>query len=263
MVPSIYLVKQTLESWIKFRSSTFRFLCIVSEFNPDLSGDSDDLYDINPSELGVQSTTDPEIIKKFLDEDKNSDLVIFSTYQSLDKVFANNLIPNDYFDLAFFDEAHRTAGAGDGIFQFCFNKEKIKSKKTIFMTATPRVLKPIAKKQAEDNNFDFFSMDDVEKYGEVLHQFSFRNAIDNDVICDYEIYFELYEEELASLNINYRSEINDEAFDNKDLVIGLGIEKLFNDKGINEILTFQILFPVLKKNLNLLDTFLINIKISI
>lgn len=239
VVPSIYLVKQTLESWIKFRSSTFRFLCIVSEFNPDLSGDSDDLYDINPSELGVQSTTDPEIIKKFLDEDKNSDLVIFSTYQSLDKVFANNLIPNDYFDLAFFDEAHRTAGAGDGKFQFCFNKEKINSKKTIFMTATPRVLKPIAKKQAEDNNFDFFSMDDVEKYGEVLHQFSFRDAINNNVICDYEIYFELYEEELASLNINYRSEVNDEVFDNKDLVIGLGIEKLFNDKGINKIINFS------------------------
>ena len=85
-------------------------------------------------------------------------------------------------------------------------------------------------------------MDDVEKYGEVLHQFSFRNAIDNDVICDYEIYFELYEEELASLNINYRSEINDEAFDNKDLLLDLASKNCLMIRVLIKLLTFQILF---------------------
>jgi predicted helicase len=65
--------------------------------------------------------------------------VIFSTYQSSPLIAEAQLdqaVP--VFDLAIADEAHRCAGKVSGDFSTILDGEKIRAKKRLFTTATPR-----------------------------------------------------------------------------------------------------------------------------
>ncbi len=236
LVPSIYLIKQTLNQWLNQRSNNFVFCCVCSGNDQDLDindpdEDERDYVDIDPNELGVKVTTNKEELKSFLSDNEKNNIVIFSTYHSSSVVSDAIQSVDQKFDLMICDEAHKTAGV-EGVFSKVLEDDFIPSKKRLFLTATPRILSSNAIKSAEEVKFNYSTMDDEDKYGPVLDTFSFREAIREEAIVNYEILImgieESHSEEFRRLhNI---SELDGRPIQNKDIAVAIATEKLFKDR---------------------------------
>jgi hypothetical protein len=67
------------------------------------------------------------------------------------------------------------------------SNEKIKTRRRLFMTATPRIYSAHVLKTAREAGYEFASMDDEEKFGKVFHRLTFREAIQRDLLTDYQV----------------------------------------------------------------------------
>ena len=185
VVPSLALIKQTLESWAKNCNIPFSFLCVCSDASVASVGEDNVM--VSTADVDFPVTTNPNDIQSFLNS--NSDKkIIFVTYNSLDAI-TNAVCDTDIeFDLALFDESHRTAGTKDSLmFVYGMDDKYIKIKKRLFMTATERLVSPRLKAMTDLSEDVIFSMDDVSKYGPVLSTLNFGEAIEKGIICDYKI----------------------------------------------------------------------------
>ncbi len=186
IAPSIALIKQTLKAWSEQSQKSFQYVAICSDSS--VADDLDDLGDLETSDLGIPVTTDSSLIAHKLSEFQEGMSVVFSTYQSLGALRQAVGMANFEFDLAFFDEAHRTAGTNDSDnFSLALFNENIPISKRLFMTATERLIKPAILRKAAQLNRVVFSMDDRRIYGDVFHRFTFGEAIEQNVISDYRI----------------------------------------------------------------------------
>lgn len=240
VVPSIWLIKQTVEKWLSQRKKYFNFYCVVSDIGERSETKNLDEIDIDPNELGLPYSTNINDIINFIKNNKKNDIVIFSTYQSLNIVHKAASKESLEFDIVFYDEAHRTAGLEKKIFSLCFDKNKIRSKKKLFMTATPKVVKPKIKKIATDKNISYYSMDDKKFYGEIFEEFSFRDAIKERAIVDYEIIIQV----MPSNNEEFKkfdgyTFLNNKKIPNDRIALSLGVEKLYKDFEINKCINFS------------------------
>ena len=177
-VPSLSLVKQTLDVYLKeivARDIKVNWLCICS----DEGIGSNTEIKFKTEDIGVPCKTDPEYIKAWLKEHKNSRNVIFTTYQSSRLIADISKELNHTFDLGILDEAHKTVGGNDKLFSYLLFEKNISIKSRIFMTATERFYKG-----AKD---DIVSMDDFDVYGDIFAQMSFKEAIDLKLLTDYKI----------------------------------------------------------------------------
>ena len=114
LVPSLSLLKQTLNVWRANCTSEFASLPVCSD--DTVAQTDDDVALAHTSDLGVPVTTDPEQIAAFLRQ-RSSPRVVFATYQSspeIAKAFALGRVPG--FDLVIADEAHRCAGPASSDF---------------------------------------------------------------------------------------------------------------------------------------------------
>jgi hypothetical protein len=93
------------------------------------------------------------------------------------------------FTLTICDEAHRCTGHTEGLFSTVLNRGKIKSRKRLFMTATPRYFADRVKKKADDLEYELASMDDEKVFGPSFHELSFNDAISADppLLTDYQV----------------------------------------------------------------------------
>ena len=177
-VPSLSLVKQTLDVYLKeivARRVKVNWLCICS----DEGIGSNSEIKFKTEDIGVPCKTDPEYIKGWLKENKDSRNIIFTTYQSSKLIADISKELNHTFDLGILDEAHKTVGGSDKLFSYLLFEKNISIKSRIYMTATERFYK--------GSKDDIVSMDDVDIYGEVFAQMSFKEAIDGDLLTDYKI----------------------------------------------------------------------------
>jgi len=69
----------------------------------------------------------------------------------------------------------------------CLIKARLGAKKRLFMTATERIIRPWVQQRAEQANQTVFSMDDESVYGRVFDRYTFGEAIQDGVICDYKL----------------------------------------------------------------------------
>jgi superfamily II DNA or RNA helicase len=182
-VPSLNLIKQSLEDW------TAEFIAQNENPRPEwqviCSDDStsklEDDFVSDVYSLGIPTTTSVEEIASFLKRKTYSRKIIFTTYQSSDKLAKAARSANFSFDLAILDEAHKTVGIKSKSFATLLSDENITIKKRMFMTATERVLK--------GTNDDVLSMDDESVYGKRFYQLTFKDAIHSSpqIISDYKI----------------------------------------------------------------------------
>lgn len=203
MVPSIALLGQTLNEWTKNASKVISPILICSD--PKVNKDSskvrsDDLF-TSTVDLALPSSTNVEVIKNRIIREKltNKDgmVVLFSTYQSIDVVSeVQTSLINDssefVFDLTICDEAHRTTGVtlegnDESHFVKVHDDKFIKSKKRLYMTATPRLYTEDSKAKAEESNALLCSMDDENIYGEEFHRIGFGEAVERDLLSDYKV----------------------------------------------------------------------------
>lgn len=211
LVPSLALIKQTLESWSRNTKIKFNYLCVCS----DKSVSDIDSENIDIQEIGVPVTTKKEEIIAFIKDNREYTKIIFSTYQSLNEIKNSvNTIDKFEFDIIFFDEAHRTAGIKqESLFNLAVDNDLIKSKKRLFMTATERILNPKLKTKLTEADRIVFSMDDVTKYGPTFERLSFGEAISLGIISDYKVIISaIKDKEISDLitNNNFIKIIQDE-----------------------------------------------------
>jgi superfamily II DNA or RNA helicase len=183
LVPSLSLLKQTMQTWIVNRRNIFDSRPVCSDAT--VSRDEDAIV-AHTSYLGVPVNTDPEDIAQFLR--LRGPRVVFATYQSSPNVaaaFALGRVPA--FDLVVADEAHRCAGPVLSDFATVLDASRIKARRRLFMTATPRYFTGRVLKAAQDAEYEIASMDDEEKFGKVFHRLSFGEAIKRDLLTDYQV----------------------------------------------------------------------------
>lgn len=245
VAPNLALIKQTLEAWMPQASTPFTYLCVCSD-NTVAQGARKAEYDefeTDATYIGVPVTTDPEKIAEFILFDTPKDKVIFSTYQSLDSIVsALQKIEDFYFDIAFFDEAHRTAGNKDSkMFVLGMHDTFIPAKKRLFMTATERFVNPRIINRAYEYNYEIFSMDNYEQYGPTFTSLPFRSAIEQGIISDYKIVLCCMKEgELKNIiENNLILNIGDREVDAQNLFKQVLLAKTMNDIGISKVISYH------------------------
>jgi superfamily II DNA or RNA helicase len=184
LLPSLSLLKQTLNEWRANATTEFASLPVCSD---ESVSQAEDTAVAHTSDLHVPVTTSPDDIAAFLRR-KSGPLVVFSTYQSspqIEKAFALGRVPG--FDLIIADEAHRVAGKVSRDFGTVLDPKAIRGERRLFMTATPRVYAAAAKKAAAEEHFSLASMDDHTKFGEEFHRLSFGEAIRRELLTDYQV----------------------------------------------------------------------------
>ena len=182
-VPSISLLKQTLEEWFRHGKDKFSIKCVCSDLSVIRGQNENDEPIVDTIDLGVPVTTDSKEISKFMNE--KGDKIIFSTYQSSPVILeACKNVKGFKFDFGVFDEAHRTASKSNGLFTKCLDTP---IKKKLFMTATPKIFAPHLRARAKEEDIELISMDDKEVYGEVIDEINFGKAISLGLLSDYKI----------------------------------------------------------------------------
>jgi superfamily II DNA or RNA helicase len=236
LVPTLSLLSQTLRVWCAQHQEDFRFLPVCSD--PTVVGEKDAIVS-SLADLGFPATTDMEKIRSFLRG--RGRRIVFCTYQSsplLAEAFARGRVPA--FDLAIADEAHRCVGRNIGPFAAILDGSGIKAKKRLFMTATPRFYTARVKRAAGDD-LELASMDDEEKFGPVLHTLSFPEAIERDLLSDYEVYIVGVDDE------EYRRyaergrivEVDGKQTDARTLAAQIAVAKVMKKRDLRRVLTFH------------------------
>ena len=182
LLPSLSLLAQTLREWSANAAEPFEYLAVCSD--QTVVG-ADEMVQHTP-ELGVPVTTDPDAIAAFLR--RRSRRVVFATYQSTPQIAtAYDRRGTPAFDLAIADEAHRCAGRIASEFATILDNQQIKSRRRLFMTATPRYFTPRVRHEAGLLDIEVASMDDETTFGPVLHRLTFGEAIARDLLSDYQV----------------------------------------------------------------------------
>ena len=186
LVPSLSLLKQTMREWqIANPKNPFVALPVCSdETVGSLGADSAVSH---TSDMGVPVTTDPAVIAEFLRK-RSGPRVVFSTYQSSPQIAAAfNLGRVPQFDLVIADEAHRCAGPVSSDFATVLDAKEIRARRRLFMTATPRYFTGRILREAKDADYELASMDDHTRFGDLFHRLSFSEAIDRQLLTDYQV----------------------------------------------------------------------------
>ena len=195
--PSISLVAQALREWAADAKDPIRAFAVCSD--PKVGrGDEDGAraYD-----LPIPATTDPHRLAKATAAAAPDQLtVVFSTYQSMDVIRRAQDAGMPAFDLAVCDEAHRTTGYAledeeRSSFLLVHDAAAIRARKRLYMTATPRIYDPAAKRKAEEADAFVASMDDEATFGPELHRLGFADAVDAELLSDYKVAILVMEEE--------------------------------------------------------------------
>ena len=207
--PSISLVNQSLREWTAESRIRVRAFAVCSDSRVgEKDGDSARTYD-----LPISATTDAKRLADEASKDAPNRLtVVFSTYQSMQRIAEAQDAGMPAFDLIICDEAHRTTGAtlkGEerSNFLLVHDAEKIRAAKRLYMTATPRVYAPNVKKKASENEVYLASMDDDDTYGPEFHRLDFPTAVEQNLLSDYKVAVLVMSEE--QVNLEYSEELGD------------------------------------------------------
>ncbi len=238
LLPSLLLLSKTLAEWLAHSKEPFSYLPVCSD---DTVAKSEDTIILSTSELSFPSTTDTDAIAKFLKSSGRK--IIFSTYQSSPKIAeAFKAIYLKPLDLIIADEAHRCAGKVGSAYSTVLDNDQIPADKRLFMTATPKVYQAHFKKKAADSGVDVVSMDDHGVFGQVLHKLSFGEAIEQDLLTDYQVVVVGIDNPRYSEMITERSLVqtdNDIQSDAQSLASHIGLAKAMKTYDLKRVISFH------------------------
>ena len=184
-VPSISLMHQAIRHWSEQRGIPHGYIGVCSDPNVSYG----ERTDIPIAEMEIRVTTDPDRIAASLKRDSEKMTVVFSTYQSMEKVAEAQKAAGEPFDLVLCDEAHRTTGVEreDGNKSAFLAVHDIDAKKQLYMTATSKIYPRAARTMAERANARPYSMDDPATFGDEFYRLDFSDAIRKDLLSDYKV----------------------------------------------------------------------------
>ena len=206
-VPSLALLKQTLDDWAAEADGAFTAWAVCSDTKVSSSARNDTAEE-SAVDLPIPATTDGQRLADSLNANNATEglQVVFATYQSIEVIHrAQEIAGDDWrdFDLIICDEAHRTTGAtltgeDESAFTKIHSDEFIRRAKTLYMTATPRIFAENAKNRASEKDAILTSMDDQETYGPVFFRLGFGQAVKENLLTDYKVIILTVSEEEVS-----------------------------------------------------------------
>ena len=239
LLPSLSLLSQTMREWAWAKNQHFEILNVCSD--KSVGARSKDAEDMLVADASFPVTSDIEEIGRYLK--KAGPKVLFCTYQSSDliaQVQADTSVPA--FDLAIADEAHRCAGKADAGFATILDGEKIRAAKRLFTTATPRYFGKAIKDEANVRSIDVIGMDNEEIFGPVVHKLSFGEAIQRELLTDYQVVIVGVDEPMVKEWIdNYEivSAKPDKQHDARTLAAKIGLIKAIKDYDLERVISFH------------------------
>ena len=184
-VPSLALVRQTLETWMTEAVADARpvdWLCVCSD--DEVADVDNEALVAHVHELGIPCDTDPAKLADHLRtaQARPGLLVVLTTYQSSPVLATATRDAGTAFDFAVFDEAHKTTGKSSSYYAHLLHDENLPLPRRLFMTATER-------RFASNRSDDIVSMDDPALYGETIDLLTFKAAIaaSDPILCDYRL----------------------------------------------------------------------------
>ena len=239
-VPSLALIKQTLEVWTRESVATnidINWIAVCSD--DTVSKIDDDIFTASTKDLGIDVSTDCDYISNWLQNPKHTTTIVFTTYQSGKIIAEASKNAGITYDLGIMDEAHKTVGLNDSLFSHLLFNENISINKRLFMTATERRYK--------GESDEIASMDNIELYGEDFEVLTFKEALESKppILCDYKIIAMMVtKKEVASLiksnkfvrpdNENYTHEVESEM-----LASTIALHKAIKKYGIKHTISFH------------------------
>ncbi len=244
LLPSLALVRQTLHDWAKENSwDDFNYLCVCSDATV-IKGIDETV--LRQHDLDFPVTTQREVVQQFLNNKNSSRKIIFSTYQSC-QIVAEAMPKSFSFDLAIFDEAHKTASRQGANYAFALQDHNLPIKKRLFLTATPRHYN-VNKRDKEGEQRLVYSMDDETTYGRKAHQLSFRGAIEGDLICDYKVIVSVVTSEMVNRELLRRGKVivDGDIIRAQRIANILALQKAIDEYGAKKIFSFHNSVPAAK-----------------
>lgn len=182
-VPSLALVKQTLEVWAReslANNIDINWIAVCSDESIKKVNDS---FTTSTKDLGIEVSTNIKNITNWLKNTNQNTTIVFTTYHSGKVIAEASKNANFVFDIGIMDEAHKTVGNKNNLFCHLLFDENIDIKKRLFMTATERMYK------GDIDKDQIVSMDDIDLYGEDFEVLTFREAIEMNppILCDYKV----------------------------------------------------------------------------
>jgi predicted helicase len=203
LVPSIALLGQTLREWSADANEPIKAVCVCSDAEiAKQRTKNEDTDSFSVVDLALPASTNvKDVVKQISNYKSNGNAgltVVFSTYQSIEviskaqKELLNIFGDAGEFDLIICDEAHRTtgvslAGEDESAFTKVHDNDFIKSKKRLYMTATPRLYSDDIKSKAAQVDALLCSMDDASLYGEEIYRIGFGEAVERNLLTDYKV----------------------------------------------------------------------------
>jgi superfamily II DNA or RNA helicase len=237
-VPSLALIAQSLRDWTReflARGEIPDWFVVCGA--EDVGDISDDDHVGDTYEHGLETDTSTEAILTWLRRTTDSKRrVVFVTYQSGPKFADAARKVNLTIDFMILDEAHKTVGAKHKKYAHLIWDENVRVARRMFMTATQRI------PQIEDDSV--LSMDDVHGYGEQFHLLTCKSAVEQKIICDYEIVImAISRADIADLVrknrvINTGVDGLDEAQAMR-LATGIALKKMYESRNVRHAISFH------------------------
>lgn len=228
LVPSLSLLRQTLREW-RAHDAARNYICVCSD--PTVKGDDEVRF--SEEEIGIPVTTDVRTLRERLAAAKGT-TVVLCTYQS-STLLGKGLPKGFRFDLAIFDEAHRTAGARDRHFSFGLLDGQVSAKKRLFMTATPKGILADRMEKIQ------FSMLDEKVYGRTVYTLGLSEAIERGIICDYRVVIAVVtkDEIAASFSKSPFVRIGLERLTARDAAYYVAFSRAVQECGASKVISFH------------------------
>ncbi len=194
LVPSIQLLSQSLREWMANAEVDIRPFAVCSDVRVGRRAQTDDA-DMSTIDLTQPATTDPAKLLEQMSVGRHARermTVVFSTYQSIDVLIEAQSRGLGEFDLVVCDEAHRTtgvtlAGEDESAFVKVHDDDRLRARKRLYMTATPRVFGDDVRRKATDADAVLADMGDEDTFGPELHRLGFGEAVEADLLTDYKV----------------------------------------------------------------------------
>jgi superfamily II DNA or RNA helicase len=183
--PWISLLYQNLEDFLKYAKARGK------EFDAAISYSSSE-NDRSLHSNGITRLKNEGAVATWLfDRDPNKISILFTTYASSEKLIDGvNLLlqlkPEFSFSSLTCDESHRTVGQKDSLWTKLVIPSAIPVLYKMFATATIREIGDM-RKQLEKHNIDAVGMDDKKFFGDIFYNLTFKDAIKQKLICDFQI----------------------------------------------------------------------------
>lgn len=242
LVPSLALVRQLLHEWLKETAwEQLTFMCVCSD--PTVTKGADDLT-VHQADLDFPVTTESAAVSRFLSKPFDGVKIVFSTYQSAQVVADGMPVGADGmaqpFDLAVFDEAHKTASRDGTRFSFALADTNLPIRKRLFFTATPRHY-DIRKKDKEGDNTLVYSMDKPEIYGPFVHTLSFAEAARRGIICDYKVVISVVTSGMVNDHLLQHGKVivDGDTVKARQVALQIALQKAVEKYGVSRIFTFH------------------------